>query len=41
LRGNIDEMADFLEAEHDMAFVREVAIILSDFVFLGVETKWV
>lgn len=40
LGGNFDETSDVLETEHDVTLVREVAIILSDFAFRGVEAKW-
>ena len=40
LGGNVDETTDVFEAEHDVTLVREVAIVLSDFTFLGVEAKW-
>ena len=39
MRGNFDETGDFLESKHDMTLVREVAIVLCDFAFLGVETR--
>ena len=39
MRGNFDETSDFLESEHDMTLVREVAIVLGDFTFLRVETR--
>ena len=41
LGDNVDEASDFLKSEHDMTLVREITIILSDFAFLGVETKCV
>ena len=39
MRGNFDETSDFLESEHNMTLVREVAIVLGNFAFLGVEAR--
>ena len=39
VRGNFNKMSDFLESEHDMTLVREVAIVLGDFTFLRVEMR--
>lgn len=41
LGDNVDKTSYLLKSEHDVALVREIAIILGDFALLGVEAGWV
>jgi hypothetical protein len=38
---NVDEARNFLNSEDDVTLVREITVILSDFVLWGVETRWI